>query len=585
MSSPVPTVEHRPEICVVGGGLAGLLTALSAARLGARVLLMQERPMLGGNASSECRVPISGAERNGQIKNMRETGILEELRLDNLRYNRQQSFSIWDTLLFEKALAEPNLELLLNCTCFDATMDGPRIASVLGWQMTTQERHRVQADLFVDCSGDAVLAPLTGAAHRVGREGRAEFGESIAPEQADRRTMGMTCLFEAREWDTPQRFELPSWARRFESADELPYGGRDLRSFESGYWWVELGGDGDSIRDTERCRQELLRIVYGVWGYIKTHSDGRADNWALDWVGFLPGKRESRRYLGDHILTQNDIEAEGRFPDLVAYGGWTMDDHHPAGFGAARLGAPATIFHPAPSPYGIPYRSLYSRNIENLMFAGRDISVTHAALSSTRVMGTCCSIGQAVGTAAALAIRHGKSPRQVGESLIGELQQSLLWQDCYLPWVTQTMPEATRAACYRATRGDVAPLRDGSNRPVGSDLHAWEGVVGDEIELSWDAPQQLDALTLIADSSLDQRLWRIYERISLDRFAPPATLLRGFTVAVADGAGWRTVHVERDNHQRLIRVPLEVIARRVHVTLDSTWGSAQVRLYALYVDA
>lgn len=584
MGDPFPTIMHEADVCVVGGGLAGLCVAVSAARLGARVLLMHERPMLGGNASSECRVPISGAERNGQLKNLRETGLLEELRLANLRYNRQQSFAVWDTLLYDLARREPNIELLLNCTCIDATTAGPNITAVTGWQMTTQERHQVRAHLFCDCSGDAVLAPLTGAAHRIGREARSEYGESIAPERADRCTMGMTCLFEAREWDTPQPYEPPSWAHHFDSPADLPYGGRDLRAFESGYWWVELGGDGDSIRDTERCRDELLRIVYGVWDVIKNRSDGRADNWALDWIGFLPGKRESRRYLGDHVLTQNDILAEGRFADLVAYGGWTMDDHHPAGFNAVRIGSPATIFHPAPSPYGIPYRSLYHRDIANLMFAGRDISVTHAALSSTRVMGTCCSIGQAVGVAAALAVQHGLTPREVGERRLDDLQQTLLWQDAYLPWQRQRFSEATLAACYSATRGDPEPLRDGVNRPVGADAHAWVGRVGDEITLRWDTPRRLSSLTLIADSALDRRLWRIYERVSLDRFAPPDVLLKGFTIEVDDGSGWHTAHTCADNHQRLVRVPLERTATGVRLRCNATWGSEVVRLYALYVD-
>jgi len=584
MTDAFATVVHASDICVVGGGLAGLCVAVSAARMGARVVLMHERPMLGGNASSECRVPISGAERNGQLPNMRETGILEELRLDNLYHNRQQSYSVWDTLLYALAQREPNIELLLNCTCTEATMAGPSIATVAGWQMTTQTRHIVRAHIFCDCSGDAVLAPLTGAAHRVGREARSEYGESIAPEHADRHTMGMTCLFEAREWSTPQPYTPPDWAYRFDSLADLPYGGRDLDAFECGYWWVELGGDRDSIRDTERCRDELLRVVYGVWDVIKNRTDGRADNWAIDWVGFLPGKRESRRYLGDHVLTQNDILAEGRFSDLVAYGGWTMDDHHPAGLGAVRIGSPATIFHPAPSPYGIPYRCLYHRDIPNLMFAGRDVSVTHAALSSTRVMGTCCSIGQAVGVAAALAVRHGLTPRELGLSRIDDVQQTLLWQDAYLPWQRQRFGEATRAARYSATRGDPEPLRDGVNRPVGADAHAWVGAVGDALTLSWDAPRPLSTLTLIADSALDKRLWRIYSRVPLEQFAPPDVLLRRFTIEVDDGTGWRVHHTYVHNHQRLVRVPLNQILRGVRLRCDATWGSDAVRLYALYVD-
>jgi len=272
--------------------------------------------------------------------------------------------------------------------------------------------HRVKAKIFADCSGDAILAPLTGAQFRMGREARSEYGESIAPVKADTLTMGMSCFFQAREHTTPQPFTPPGWAYTFDSCDRLPYGAEGHGWPHMGYWWIELGGEYHSIYDTERLRDELLRIVYGVWDHIKNRCPGksRAENLAVDWIQFLPAKRESRRYVGAHVLTQNDIEAGGRFEDAVAYGGWPMDDHHPSGFHSAGLGVPATVFHPAPSPYRIPYRALYSRNVSNLMFAGRNASCTHAAMSSTRVQGTGCSMGQAVGTAAAFALQKGIAP-------------------------------------------------------------------------------------------------------------------------------------------------------------------------------
>ena len=364
------TIRHDVDFCVVGGGMAGLTAAVAAARHGAKVALMHERPVLGGNASSECRVHVCGADRHNHIPNMRETGILEEIRLENLARNPHKNFSVWDLVLYEKARFEANITLLLNCSCVDARMDGNRIAGVTGWQMTTQTYHEVTAKLFADCSGDAVLAPLTGAEYRMGREARAEFGESIAPEQADRRTMGMTILFGAKEHDGPQPWKAPEWAYKYESEEELPYGAEGHGWWKLGYWWVELGGEHNSIRDAEALRDELLKTALGVWDHIKNRGDHGAENWALDWLEFLPAKRESRRYVGDHIVTQRDVDSEGRFEDIVAYGGWTMDDHHPAGFRSATLGAPMTIWHECPSPYGIPYRSLYSKNVGNLFFAG-----------------------------------------------------------------------------------------------------------------------------------------------------------------------------------------------------------------------
>jgi hypothetical protein len=481
---------HEADFCVVGGGMAGLTAAIAAARRGARVVLMQDRPVLGGNASSEIRVHICGADRHNRLANLRETGLLEEFRLDNLRRNPQRSFSVWDTILYEKARCQENLTLLLNCSCLDAALDAGRIASVTGWQLTSETLHTVRARIFADCSGDGVLAPLTGAACRIGREARSEYGEPGAPEQADDRTMGMSICFQTREHDTPQPFEPPEWAYRFDRCDELPYGQAGHRYWGMGYWWVEFGGEQDSVHQTEQIRDELLRISYGVWDHVKNRCPAQqaaAANWALDWMQFLPGKRESRRYVGAHVLTQNDVLAEGRFDDLVAYGGWAMDDHPPHGFWGPKRGSklPSAVFNEAPSPYGIPYRSLYAKDVANLMFAGRCHSATHLAMSSTRVMGTGCSMGQAVGTAAALAVRLGVDPAGVGDH-VDTLQQQLLRDDCYLPWVPQRFGPITTAARLEASHGDPQPLRDGTNRPVGEDLHAWRHRAGDRVALLFD---------------------------------------------------------------------------------------------------
>ena len=398
------TIQHKAEFCVVGGGLAGMAAAVAAARHGAKTVLIQDRPVLGGNASSECRMWISGARND-----VHETGYVEELKLENNYRNPQLSWSIWDSITYESVRFQPNLEVILNCSVNDLTMDGMRITSVKGWQLTTQTWHVVEADLFADCSGDSILAPLSAADFRIGREARNEFGEDFGPDEDDLKTMGMSCLIQARETDSPKKFIPPAWANKYLTDSDMPNRGHGYRGL-SNFWWIELGGEDDSIRDTEVIRDRLLAVAFGVWDHIKNHGDHKADNWVLDWVGFLPGKRESRRYLGDHILTQQEIKAEGRFDDMVAYGGWPMDDHDPAGMNGT--GRPNTNY-PAPSPYGIPYRSLYSRNVENLFFAGRNISVTHAALSSTRVMATCATVGQAVGVAAAIAAANGLTPRGV----------------------------------------------------------------------------------------------------------------------------------------------------------------------------
>ncbi len=578
--------NHEVDLCVVGGGMSGICAALSAARHGAKVILMHDRPVWGGNASSECRVHICGADRHNILKDLRETGTLEEIRLDNLYRNPNRNFSVWDTLLYEKILSEKNIIPLLNCSCLDAKMNGNVIDSVKGWQLTTQIFHTVHADIFADCSGDGILAPLTGAECRIGREARDEYGESIAPEKADKKTMGMTCLFQSREYDSPQIFEPPYWALTYESCDELPQGAQGHKWWKMGYWWVELGGEHDSIHDTELMRDELLKIVHGLWDHIKNRCplcSKKARNWAIEWIQFLPAKRESRRFMGAHVLTQNDIESEGKFEDIVAYGGWTMDDHHPAGFNAVKLNAPPTIFHKSPSPYGIPYGCLYSRNIENLMFAGRNASCTHAAMSSTRVMGTCSVMGQALGTAAALAIKKNINPPQVA-SHIDLLQQTLLKDDAYLPWVPQSFSPLTVNAQLRASVNDPEPVRDGTNRPVEEDTHRWPCGSGDWIEYDFDQPTMIRELSLIMDSGLDKdvALSRLYEGEQLT--APPEVIPKGFHIDGLISGEWHRLKKVENNCQRLYRARVQKKLTKIRFTLDSTWGADRSCLYAFYVE-
>ncbi len=572
------TVAHEADFCVVGGGLAGMCAAIAAARQGLRTILMHDRPVLGGNASSEIRMWICGAHGG----HLRETGIVEEILLENRFRNPGASYALWDALLHEKVAFQENLTPLLNCTCVDAAMDGDRIASVKGWQLTTETWHVVEATMFADCSGDSILAPLTGAEFRQGREATAEFGESIAPETADRCTMGMSCLLQAREMSTPQPFMPPPWAHVYPDDASLPHRGHGMGT---NFWWIEIGGEGDSVHDAEKNRDELLKIAFGVWDHIKNRGDHGAENWALEWVGFLPGKRESRRYDGDHILTQNDVRAEGRFPDLIAYGGWSMDDHHPAGI---HYPGEPTIFHPAPSPYGIPYRCVYSRNIANLFMAGRNISATHAAMSSTRVMATCATLGQAVGVAAALAVRHGLSPRGVYRERIDELKQMLMADDCHLPWNVRAVNGLTLAARLSATDGDPAPLRNGVDRPVGSQLNAWRTRLGGAVEMAFAAPTRLSGLRLVFDSDLSDRPKNMPAMRPKDFRAPgpPPTLVREFRLEAmgTDGAWMPVAHI-KDNHQRLVQVDLaSVDAMALRLTIDASWGNQEVNVFALDVE-
>lgn len=568
--------DHDVDFCVIGGGLAGMCAAIAAARRGAKTILMNDRPVFGGNASSEIRMWVCGALGD----NKRETGIIEEIQLENLYRNPGKAYSIWDSVLYEKVRYQDNLTSLQNCSCFDAEMNGNRIVSVTGWQTTTQTYHRIRAKVFADCSGDSVLAPLTGAECRIGREARSEFNESIEPETADEKVMGMSCLIQARETSSPKSFIPPSWAYRYEEED-LPF--RDHDPHETNFWWLETGGLQDTIHDTEEIRDELLKIGFGVWDHIKNRcSKYDAANWELDWMGFIPGKRESRRYVGDYIVNQNDVSAGGRFEDIVAYAGWSMDDHHPAGI---KYEGEPTIFHPAPSPWGIPYRSLYSKNIENLMFAGRNISVTHIALSSSRVMRTCAVIGQAAGTAAALAVGHDISPREVGRKRLDELQQALMDDDCWLPGRRRAVSKLTAEAAISASNGNAELLRSGHDRIIENDPNCWETSLGGHAEYRFERPVTVASVRIAFDSNL-ARYYRDMRQLyahTLDFKPCPVApeLVRSFRIEYETEEGkWETLAREANNYQRLYRAAVTPTASRAfRLVPEKSWGNDTVRIF------
>ena len=580
------TVSHNVEFCVVGGGLSGLSAALAAARHGRKTALIQDRPMLGGNASSEVRMWVCGARG----ENLRETGIIEELELENYWRNPYKNYSIWDSVLLEAAKNEPNLQLFLNCSCLDGRMEDGRLTQIICWQLTTQQYHAFSAALFADCSGDSILAPITGARFRMGREGREEYGEDIAPVKADACTMGMSCMIQAREYPEERVFIPPSWARKI-TKEALPHRQPDLHADGENFWYMELGGMQDTIRDTETIRDELLRVAYGMWDYLKNDPENREKNrnFDIDWIGILPGKRESRRYVGDYVLTQNDVRAEGRFEDLVAYGGWPMDDHHPGGFDTREE---PTIFHSAPSPYGIPYRCLYSADVPNLFFAGRNISVTHTAMSSTRVMATCSLLGQAAGTAAAIALREGLSPREVyTRGFVPELQQTLMEDDCYLPFRKRVLSRLTAAAELVSDMADAENLRSGVDRPVeGETNRAW-GPKGCFAEYRLPEAETVTSIRLVFDSDLNRetlpelefrlnRPMRHNIRLCWEKSHMPTTVVRDFDLVYTLEDGSKLTQEVRGNHQRLVRVSCGRKVRAVRAVLLETWGSEDCRLFA-----
>ena len=552
------------DFVVVGGGLAGLCAAVAAARNGAKTVIIQDRPMFGGNASSEIRMWVCGAHG----ENRKETGLLEELQLDNYYYNPTMKYTIWDDVMYGFAKQEKNLTILLNTSVEKAETENGRIVSVTGWNLIEYCRYKVEGKLFADCSGDGILR-ITGAKYRVGREARDEFDEPHAPEKADAKTMGNSILFQLRRTNRHIPFRAPEWAYHY-TEETLPK--RNFMPEGNNFWWMEFGGVKDTIGDAEEIRDELYRIAYGCWEYIKNHPDGRGHGWELDWIGSLPGKRESVRFVGDHVLCQKEVEAEGKFEDAVAYGGWTMDDHHPEAI--YYPGAP-TIFHPAPSPFGIPYRSLYSVNIDNLFFAGRQISTTHMALSSTRVMATTAMLGQAVGTAAALATRYNETPRGIYERHLDELQQTLLDQD-------QFIPNIPRRVSPLSQKGTISHelLRSGRDRDWDDGKQGVEFAAGTGASYTFAEPETISGVRLVFDSDLSDLKRQLNVEDADMLRTMPAQLPRVFRIeGVVDGETRQLARVT-ENHHRFVKLAFEPVAcSEVKLVLEEGWSDRPMRVF------
>lgn len=581
------TIYHEVDFCVIGGGLAGLCAAISAARHGARVVLMHERPMFGGNASSEIRMWVCGAQGD----NNRETGLIEEILLENQYRNPDKNYSIWDSILYEKVRFEDNITMLLNCSCMDAEMMDRSISTVTGWQMTTQQFHKVKATLFADCSGDSILAPLTGASFRVGREGKADYNETISPDVSDSSTMGHSCLLQALETPSSHSFIAPKWAEKIDET-KLIYRKPDMSNPMENFWYLELGGMQDTISDTEEIRDELLALAFGMWDYLK-NSPSQSEihkNWKLDWVGMLPGKRESRRYVGAYTMTENDVRTGRDFLDEIGYGGWSMDDHNPAGF---RTRKPPTTYHSVNSPYGIPFSSLYSEEIPNLLFAGRNISVTHAAMSSTRVMATCAVLGQAIGTAASVAIKRNCQVVDIANKHIREVQNLLMDDDCFLPHFKRRISPLCQDAELIGDGSGLEYLRDGVDRPRNEIPHSWKGAVGDKIVYMFAEPSSIQRIRLVMDSDLNRDSLPEPEKnmnrnmfhnrlLCLKPSHVPTTILKSFrlTAELSDGSK-HVIAEETCNYMRLWRRFVNV-KDCISLTLEplETWGSESVRLFS-----
>ena len=435
--------NYSPDILIVGGGMAGISAAVTAARLGAKTVLVHNRPTLGGPAGSECECESIGAlivgGSNWTTRDARETGPIEDFRMTTEYLYENGWRNHLSQVLRDVAEKEENLTLLLNTEAYDVKVENGRITEILARTLNSDLTNRITPKMVLDCSGDSFVAVKAGAQYRHGREGKNEFNESLAPDQPDTCTLGSSIYFRAVDTGHPIPFKAPDWAEKF--TDEMLGPGRSHKDPRKGYWWIECGGEMDTICDNEVIYKRLLGIVYGVWDHIKNHGDHNADNYAIEWISSIPAKRESRRIMGDYILTQNDVEKHAVYPDGVAYSGGNLDIHPLKGIfsGNTPCGPEHGIL--SPGLYQIPLRCLYTPEVENLMMAGRNISVTHAALSSTRLMGTCALCGQAAAATAILCCKYDEIPRTISEKRMKELLRLLYRVDHTLPDVAVEDPD------------------------------------------------------------------------------------------------------------------------------------------------
>ena len=426
------------DVVVVGAGLAGICAALAAARAGAKTALISDRPILGGSTSSEIRVMPIGAANPSWNLFARETGILEEIMLNISEKGDRMAPRQWhliDEAYFDVVLAEPNLEIFLNTSVYDLAVENKKIKQVTAVQLRSEKIITFNSEMFIDCSGDGVIAYLSGADYRVGREAREEFNESDAPEKSDRGTMGATLLFTSVDRGHDVNFKAPKWAIDVKALPTLIdpekminrqfY--RGINGNYYGFWWAEYGGQIDSIHDDDKVIMHTRKLIYGLWDYVKNSGKfANVEHQDIDWIGYMPGKRESRRILGPVIVTGNHLLEQYEFEDKIGYTGWTIDTHPPCGYMDSMPGSKHTDL---PAVSDIPLRALFSRNIENLWFAGRNISASREGLGSLRVIATGGVMGQAAGEAAAYAFKNKLTPRQVADKHVNDIQHMLVRND------------------------------------------------------------------------------------------------------------------------------------------------------------
>ena len=591
------------DVVVVGGGMTGLCAAIAAARHGANTALIHERGVLGGNASSEIRMHICGANANMKKPELTEGGIVHELMLSNKRVNDSYNFSIWDAVLFQAVKNEKNLTVFLNTTMHSATAEDGVVKKIACYQMTTERHMEISGKFFIDTTGNGTLCAFSGAEFATGSESRDTYGEPSAPAQADNKRMGNTLLFKAVDRGHPVPFVPPVEIMRF-TEDQLKFRKhaptidpallKDLTPDEQrvmfsgyaqdyGYWWIEICGEKENIiEEYEEIRDQLVSAVYGVWDHIKNQGDHGAENFELAWVGMLPGVRESRRILCDYMLNEKDVVGSRRFEDAVAYGGWDIDVHT----GLFAFDQKPSFVIPVEGAYHIPYRCYCVKNFRNLLVGGRCLGASKLAMSSTRVMGTCAIGGQAIGTAAAMLCKE--KAENVRDVDIKKLQKMLLLDDCYLPGLAAKVENVASITASSQQPGCGAEnLTNGINRKTGESENAWHSMPLDsetpvslQIEFEKAAPVNTLQLVLDSDFSKEKKITLSSTRQKQQQIGVPKTLVKEFTVYLKHkGETVKTISVSDNCHRVVRRSFAPVICDSAEIVFTQTWGDPCIKVF------
>ena len=599
------------DVVIVGGGLTGLCAALASARNGAKTALIHDRPVLGGNASSEIRMHVCGASSGMKKPELSEGGILHELMLSNKRVNDSYNFSIWDAVLFDTAKKENNLKLYLNTTMHSATGENGIIKQIECYQLTTETHFRIRSKFFADCTGNGTLSYFVGAEYKTGSEGRSEYGEEHAPEKADNKRMGNTLLFKAVDRGHPVTFIPPVEIMHFTeeqlkfrkhspeisldiAKNVTPEGMHTMFSGyaqDYGYWWIEICGEKeDIIEEYEDIRDQLVAAIYGVWNHIKNEGEHGADNYELVWVGMLPGVRESRRIVCDYMLTENDVLNNRRFEDKVAYGGWSIDNH----VGLFAYDQVPSFTYPVEGSYDIPYRSYCVKGFANLFVGGRCIGASKLAMSSARVMGTCAIGGQAIGTAAAmLCAGNAKDIRSID---IARLQQKLLQDDCYLPCLKNedAFDYAVSSAITASGEAEGYPasnILSGVTRQIDGNTNAWHSLPMEtnkceQLCIKPENTAEVHTVQLVFDSNFnyEKKITLSSTRQKQQKIGVPTELVRDFEIELLKNGETVARKYIKDNIQRLVKVPFEPTeCDEIKLHFLKTWGDSCIRVFEVRV--